>query len=193
MRPAAARTAASLAAALAACALTACAGELDADSVTLQTPQALACAATPDLQARLWISGSANPCALDVDLAAGTTTGSCNTRPGRKRTLTLDWFVHDDAHDIDLILAQARDTLDLSNEQNAEEAFNVSDDQVSLFGCLDVSVDQVSGSETVHIDGNDVPVCDVDNSCNGAAGDGCTNLGELCGGGDPFDANVEPP
>jgi hypothetical protein len=173
------------------CATIACGPETSADAdVSFSTPAALDCAQVPALSARLWVSGSGVPCDMSVDGAV--TSGSCTTRPGRVRTLTLEWFVHDDAHALDLVLAQVRGTVNLENEKDAEVPFDVKAADVTTFGCLDVSADQVSGKETIVVGGDNVPVCDVDNSCNGAAGDACTNLGELCAGSDPFDPTSEP-
>ncbi len=160
-------------------------------NISLTTPRALLeCAAPPtDMAARMWISGSGTPCDLEVDINGGTTGGSCSTRPGLVRTLTIDWFTPRGG--IDLVLAQARGALDLTTGDAAEAAFEVSDDDVVTADCLDMRDDQVDGSPVIEVNGAGVPVCDVDDSC--AGGDGaCSNLGELCAETDPFDAGDEP-
>lgn len=169
-----------------------CAPEADVSDVVLPLPQALlACAQPPaELQARLWVSGSSTPCALAVDVAANSTTGSCATRPGRVRTLTLDWFTQ--LGGFDLLLAQERSTVDLSKADSAQATFVVDDAKIVTTGCRDMTLDQVDGKDTVVLQANDVPVCDVDNSCAGG-GLLCSNLDEVCNGGDAFDASVEPP
>lgn len=163
----------------------------DVAAVSFATPRALlACAAPPaDLEARMWISGSEVPCGLDVDAAAGTTSGACDARPGLVRTLTLDWFAARGG--IDLLLAQARGSLDLTQGEDAEVVFTVEEQDVVTVGCVDASRDQVEGAATIAVNGVDVPVCDVDDSCAGADGP-CSNLGELCASTDPFDAGDEP-
>lgn len=172
---------------------------LSASAISLSVPRALLeCAAPPaDLTARLWVSGSAEPCALEVDVDANVTTGACETRPGLVRTLTVDWFVpsgavaNDNGDDIELVLAQARGALDLTKGDAAEAAFTVAEEDVVTSECLDMRDDQVDGSPIIEVNGAGVPVCDVDDSC--AGGDGaCTNLGELCAGTNPFDAEDEP-
>ena len=176
-----------LASAGACCALGACGAADDATAVSLSTPRALACANAPALQARLWVSGTSAPCALDV--AGAATSGTCTTAPGRKRTLTLDWFV--DEAGVTLLLAQARGTLDLTVADKATADFNVADTDVVTAGCRDMTNDQVEGNLTIKVAGVDVPPCDVDNSC--AGGDGaCTNLGEVCAQTNPFDPASEP-
>lgn len=167
-------------------------GDADVDAALfLRTPRALLeCAAPPDdMEARLWVSGSAEPCPLEVDVAAGTTSGFCTTAPGLARTLTLDWFAPRGG--IDLVLAQARGGVDLSASDEEQVAFTVGEDDVVTSECLDMTEDQVDGTPIIEVNGAGVPVCDVDDSC--AGGDGaCSNLGELCADTDPFDAGDEP-
>jgi hypothetical protein len=174
----------------------ACAPEGDVGAVAFAVPRALLdCASPPaDLKARMWISGSAQPCALDVDLEAGTTSGACDATPGRERRLTIDWFVAADGG-VDLLLAQARGDVDLTNTDEATADFAVKDDDVQVAGCLDMSADSFEGSPTVIIRGVAVPPCDVDASCDDPddpASPACTNLGEVCAGADPFDPAEDP-
>jgi hypothetical protein len=124
-----------------------------------------------------------------VDVAAGTTSGACCTRPGLVRTLTIDWFAPRGG--IDLVLAQARGAIDLTAGDAAEVAFEIGADDVVTSECLDMRDDQVDGSLVIEVNGAGVPVCDVDDSCAGADG-ACSNLGELCAETDPFDAGDEP-
>ena len=180
-----------VAACIASTTMVACAPLEDVATVSFATPRALLeCAAPPeDLAARMWISGSKVPCDLEVDVEGGTTTGSCDTRPGLVRTLTLDWFAPRGG--LDLVLAQARGELDLTQGEEAEVGFSVADEDVVTTGCVDATFDQVDGAPTIEVSGVDVPVCDVDDSCAGADG-ACTNLGELCAETDPFDSGDEP-
>jgi hypothetical protein len=183
--------AASLAAAVGALLAAACA-PADADAhVSFALPQAfLECAAPPpELQARLWVSGSAVPCDLTVDGAV--TSGTCTVTPGRLRTLTLDWYVVSD-RGIDLLLAQAQEKLDLTQAAEPQVALELSSDDVRTGRCSDMRADQLEGSPTITLAGNEVPVCDVDDSCAGADELRCSNLGEVCAGADPFDPAVEP-
>lgn len=179
------------------CALVACAPGPDASApdVDVPTPTTLAASAcafpAAQLKARLWISGSSKPCALTVD-ASGNTSGSCNATPGRVRTVTLDWFEHDDARDVDVVLAQAQKKVDLTSPQAASEPFTVVAADVHSDKCLDMTADQVNGRQTVDVKGSAEPVCDLDGSC-GAGGAKCTNLDEVCNGGDPLDPKLEPP
>ena len=168
-----------------------CADDDVVTQLSITTPRALlACAVVPaDLQARMWISGSKVPCGLQVDVEAGTTTGSCDTRPGLVRTLTLDWFVP--RADIDLLLAQARVDVDLTQAAQAEAQVVIADEDIVTSGCLDATLDQLDGAPTIFVAGAEVPVCDVDNSCETASGP-CGNLEELCAASDPFDAANEP-
>lgn len=161
-------------------------------TVSLVTPQALlVCASAPVFEARLWVSGAADPCPLEVDVDAGTTSGTCDVTPGAERTLTLDWFtIVDHGGDFDLLLAQARGTLDLTTPTD-KAAFTVDDDDVKTDACLHMRDDTLDGAQVITVDGAEVPPCDVDESCNGADG-ACTNLGELCASTDPFDPTVEP-
>lgn len=147
-------------------------------SLVFRNPQALAaCAQPPDeLLARLWISGSNVPCFLDVDVAAGTTSGECEAAPGIERRFTLDWYV--DVAGLEVVLAQAQQDVDLAGKQGGITLAFV-DDDVSVVACLDMSVDSFEGSPVVDVDGADRPVCDLDD-------DGADNLAEVCNGDDPF-------
>ncbi len=147
--------------------------------MSFQTPRALtACAAPPaNLQARLWISGTGVPCPLDVDVDAGTTSGSCETAPGIERRFTLDWFIDEGGREI--VLAQAQQDVDLGAQADAAITLSVKDEDIVVDGCLDMSKDAFTGSDTVDVDGEAVPVCDLD-------GDGSANIVEVCDGSDPF-------
>lgn len=160
-------------------------------TLTFATPRALlTCEQAPDdLAARLWVSGSDSPCELAVDVDVGSTSGTCDTRPGVVRTLTLDWFAQ--RNGIDLVLAQARGTIDLTASDAAEAEFAVADEDIVTADCVDATFDQVDGAPTILVNGADVPVCDVDESCGGADGS-CSNLGEVCAATDPFDPGDDP-
>jgi hypothetical protein len=179
----------------AACALAACAPATDTPDVDVPTPTALAATAcafpAAKLKARLWVSGTSTPCALEVD-ASGATSGSCQATPGRVRTVTLDWFEHDDARNFDVVLAQAQKKVDLTSPKSASEPFTVAASDVHSDKCLDMTADQVNGRQTIDVNGSAEPVCDLDGSC-AKGGALCTNLDEVCNGGDPLDPNVEPP
>ena len=146
-------------------------------AVQLPTPQALlACENAPDddaLQARLWISGDAGPCFLDV--TAAETTGRCTVRPGIERVFTVDWFT--DVGGTEVILAQAQKTIDLAGATD-DVALVIADDDIDDVACLDMRFNQVEGSATVDFNGAARPVCDLDD-------DGESNLFEVCAGGDP--------
>jgi hypothetical protein len=143
-------------------------------TLTLPLPQALvACAAVPDdLQARLWISGTSDPCFLDVDVAAGTTSGACPIAPGIERRVTLDWFI--DVAGRAIVLAQAQGEVDLAGATD-DVTFTVADDDIVTAGCKDMSQDSFAGSDDVDVDGAAVPVCDLDD-------DGVSNVDEVCAG-----------
>jgi hypothetical protein len=159
--------------------LASCAPSSAPSTVAFANPRALTdCANVPaDLQARLWISGSDEPCFLDVDVDAGTTSGDCTTAPGIERRFTVDWFV--DVGGREVLLAQAQKDLDLSRQAERDVTLAGADDDVVTDGCQDMSVDSFEGSDTVDVDGEDVPVCDLD-------GDGSANIVEVCAGDDPL-------
>ena len=163
-------------------ALAACGPSSSPATLRFENPQALTdCAAPPqDLQARLWISGTRDPCFLDVDVAAGTTSGACETAPGVKRRFTLDWFVDEGGREV--VLAQARKELDLTQQEDAAVTLAIGADDVVTDGCRDMSVDSFDGTDTVDVDGRAVPVCDLDD-------DGVANVAEVCAGADPFGGN----
>lgn len=167
-------------------------GALD-DGVAFSLPQALVdCAAPPaGLDARMWVSGSAVPCDLEVSLDDGATTGACVVTPGRVRTLTIDWFAPSE-RGIDIVLAQAKKDIDLAQAEAASVALNIHPEDVATGNCRDMSNDQLEGALTVSFGGADVPVCDLDASCVDPLDPACSNLGELCAGADPFDPTVEP-
>jgi hypothetical protein len=148
-----------------------------APPMALRTPQALTECATPpaDLQARLWISGYADPCFLDV--VGDVTSGDCPVAPGITRRFTLDWFI--DAGGRTVVLAQATRELDLTGATEASTVLAFTDGDVKTSPCLDMSEDSFAGRDTVLLDGAARPVCDLDV-------DGIANLDEVCGGQDPF-------
>lgn len=156
-------------------------------AVAFPLPSALVvgCANPPsDLEAELWVSGFDESCPLDVDVAAGTTEGNCTVTTGRERTLTVDWFVIRD--DTRVLLAQARDTVDLTNVTEDTVAFAIADGDVEVLECLDVREDQKDGKETQTFGGQERPVCDLDDDCGGALDVDCSNIGEICANADPL-------
>lgn len=183
-------------------ALLACCGVLVAcdvaepASVALGNPQALQvdCPAAPEnLSARLWVSGYDEAIALEFDAAAGTTRGTVDIAPGVVRKLTLDWFVPLGRSDeVDLVLAQAQGELPLVDNAQATAELSLTEDAIVDTGCKDMRQDSFTGSSTIRLDGSDVPVCDLDNSCSGGDPATCTNLVETCRGSDPLDPTVEP-
>jgi len=142
----------------------------------LPRPQALVdCAQAPDdLQARLWVSGSDEPCFLVVDDAGAA--GRCAVAPGIERRVTLDWFI--DRGGQDVVLAQAQRELDLTGAQ-ADESVAFVDADYATDACKDMSADSFAGADTVVIDGQDRPVCDLDD-------DAASNVSEVCIGADPL-------
>jgi len=149
-------------------------------AVSVAVPQALVDCAQPPadaaLRARLWISGTAAPCPLTI--AADGVSGDCDVVAGIERTFTLDWFTVDGSG-VDVVLAQARTTLDLTGEIEADQQLVFADDDYAIDDCLDMSVDSFAGHDVVVIDGRDRAVCDLDN-------DGDANLVEVCAGRDPL-------
>jgi hypothetical protein len=143
------------------------------------TPQALrGCdAASAPLQARLWVSGFAEPFALDVDEEAGTTAGVVRVPPGIVRRFTVDWFVEDG--DRVVLLAQATDELDLTDPHAETATLTLADDDVVTADCRDMGDGSLRGGATIEVDGEPRPVCDLDD-------DGDSNLAEVCAGGDPL-------
>jgi hypothetical protein len=161
----------------------------------MSIPNALAldCAAPPaDLSAELWVSGNRDSCPMDVDLSAETTSGSCTVAPGRVRTVTLDWFVTRTAPGgvlpMRVLLAQAQGQIDLQDVSESEVTWSVTEDDIRLTQCLDMTEDPAGGASTVAFDGESRPVCDLNGSCGGVEAAACSNLGELCNGGDPLAA-----
>jgi len=157
----------------------ACAAPTVAPATSWPTPQALrGCdAAAAPLQARLWVSGFAEPFALGVDEDAGTTTGVVRVPPGIVRRFTVDWFV--EYGDRVVVLAQATDELDLSAPAVATATLNLADDDVVTADCRDMGDGSLRGGATIDVDGRARPVCDLDD-------DGDSNLAEVCAGGDPL-------
>ncbi len=148
-------------------------------SLTVATPQALIDCATPPgdaLQARLWVSGHAAPCALELDGA--TATGDCVVTPGIERRVTIDWFI--DRGGVVIVLAQAAKDVDLTRPET-DVAIAFVDSDYIIEGCLDMSVDSFAGSPTVEVFNTPQPVCDLD-------GDAENNVVEICAGRDPLGA-----
>lgn len=152
-------------------------GPAPSSTLRFRTPQALsACAQPPaDVQARLWISGSAAPCPLEVDVDEGTTSGACDAAPGIERRFTVDWFL--DVGGREIVLAQSQQDVDLS--AGSDVTLALSDEDVVVADCKDMSVDSFAGAESVDVDGVQRPVCDLD-------ADGDDNLAEVCSGGEPL-------
>jgi hypothetical protein len=152
-------------------------------TTSMSTPQALrGCDGVAEaLQARLWVSGFADPFALDVDEQAGTTSGEVRVPPGIVRRFTFDWFIEREGRVI--LLAQARDELDLSSPSSETATLTMADEDLSTTSCDDMSADSFNGAATIDVDGTDRPVCDLDD-------DGASNLAEVCAGDDPL---VGPP
>jgi hypothetical protein len=148
-------------------------------SLSWPTPQALSTCANADvaLQARLWVSGFAEPFALDVDLIAGTTSGDVRVPPGISRRFTIDWFVERGGDTV--LLAQASRDLDLSTTTDAAVTLTFGEGDVATTNCRAITDGTTSGSTTVDIDGSARPPCDLDD-------DGTANLDEVCAGVDPF-------
>ena len=160
--------------------------EVEASTVSLGFPEQLACDLMPeDLQAEFWQSGSADSQALTVDVAAGTTSGEVFVKTGTKRNLVIDWFVEREG--IRIMLAQVIAELDLSNNDLRERAFDVTPEQIRVSECKDVTGDIARiGVDTISVNGVQMPVCDLDGSCEGAPNGACSNLGEICSGADPL-------
>lgn len=182
---------------LAVCLLAASAcGGAEPATLTLDNPQALTidCPSRPaELSARLWVSGYDEPFELVFDAGAGTTTGTAEIAPGVVRKLTIDWFVPlGRADGVDLLLAQAQGDLPLVDNVQATAEFALEADAIVDTGCKDMRKDSFAGSPTIRLDGTDVPVCDLDDSCAGGDPAACTNLVESCRGSDPLDRAVEP-
>ncbi|MCP4502533.1 MAG: hypothetical protein GY822_21490 [Deltaproteobacteria bacterium] len=163
---------------------------VEADSaltpVSMSLPQALLtnCAFPPaDLAAELWVSGVNESCALDVDVTGGSVSGVCTIPAGRDRTLTLDYFVVREG--IRVLLAQVRERIALANAE-AEMTWDISKDDVNPLECLDITDDQLNGSDIQVIGGSARPVCDLDDSCQGTPATDCSNLGEICAGENPL-------
>lgn len=143
--------------------------------------------ATGELSAELWVSGQEESCPLDVDPADRSVSGSCTVTARAVRTLTLDWFTVEGG--VRVLLAQAREELDLVAPASEEVMLAVTDEDVTVRDCVDVTGDdKVNGEATVVFGGAEVPVCDLDDSCAGAPADdeACANLGEVCAGEDPL-------
>ena len=89
------------------------------------------------------------------------------------------------------MLAQVQKKLDLTNPASADAKLDVAAADIKSDTCLDMSSDQLNGRSTVVVAGTAEPVCDLDGS-GGTGGANCTNLGEVCNGGDPLNAKVDP-
>lgn len=149
-------------------------------AMAIAVPRALVDCAQPPadtaLRARLWISGTVEPCALTI-LAAGV-SGDCVVVPGIQRVFTLDWYIADDSG-VDVVLAQARLTRDLRGDVEQQQALAFADADYVSADCRDMSVNSLDGAATVDVDGAPRPVCDLDD-------DDDTNLAEVCAGRDPL-------
>src|SRR5688572_6417266 len=160
------------------------------DALFVSTPQAIvACGDNAgELDARMWISGQSAPCGLTVDVGAGTTAGECSVAPGTVRKLTIDWFLPlGRADGLDLVLAQFRGDLDLTQAAEDTATFAIEEANIQTQSCLDMRDDQFNGASDVSLDpgATAVPVCDLDAS-------GAFNVDEVCAGADALDAAVEP-
>lgn len=164
--------------------------------VALQNPQALTvdCDNVPEgLSARLWVSGYDDPFALSFDASAGTTSGTVDIAPGVVRKLTIDWYVPlGRADGVDLVLAQAQGDLALVDDVQATAELALGPEAIIDSGCKDMRGDSFAGTPTLQLEDQDVPVCDLDDSCAGGDPAACTNLVEVCRGSDPLDRTVEP-
>jgi hypothetical protein len=158
------------------------------------TPRALTvdCANPPaDLEAELFVSGSRDPCPLTVDLAAGTTSGSCETTPGIVRTAVINWFVMRTSPlgaTTRVVLAEAEKQVDLREEPEDDVALTYTDEDIIVRGCRDRTDDVIEGSLTQSVDGAVREVCDLDDDCANETDTACSNLGELCALADPLGA-----
>lgn len=168
----------------------ACGPVLDDGSATAPLSLSFAlpieCASPPaDLEAVAWVSGSREPTPLEVDVAAGTTTGTLRVTTGAERRIVVDWFVEREGARV--LLGQAADTLDLTEPEAETVILEISPSEVQVSDCVDVTSDVSRvGSPTTAFDGEQRPPCDLDESCQGADEAACSNLGELCAGGDPL-------
>ena len=160
------------------CLVGACAAPASSPRVVVVRPQALVSCAQPvpegSILARLWISGSDEPCFLDV--SGASSSGACDVVPGVVRAFTIDWYIDQGGREI--VLAQGRRDVDLTGTTEAEIDLAFTDDDYLTVDCLDMSVDTFNGSPTVDVDGVDRPVCDLD-------GDGDSNVVEVCRGDSP--------
>ena len=98
--------------------------------------------------------------------------------------LTVDWFVERGGTRV--LLAQARTLIDLAGATEVEQQVTFTADDITTTDCLDVRQDAFDGTQTQRFAGDDVPVCDLDNSCGGTLDASCSNLGEICAGTDPL-------
>lgn len=164
--------------------------EPEVSQVSLPFALPLDCASPPeDLEAVLWQSGKRAPDGLDVDLEAGTTEGRVTVTAGAVRRLVIDWFVERPLAegDVRVLLAQATAELDLRDPEAEEVVLEIAPDDVEVTDCADVRFDLSRvGSATQDVGGAPHPVCDLDESCQGALAPACSNLGEMCAGGDPL-------
>jgi hypothetical protein len=156
------------------------------------TPRALTvdCANPPaDLEAELFVSGNRDPCPLTVDIADGTTSGSCETTPGLVRTAVINWFVVRPSPlgaSTRVLLAEAEQQVDLREEPEGDVALVFDDEDIVVRGCRDRTIDVIDGSNTQIVDGTEREVCDLDADCPNGTDVACSNLGELCAGTDPL-------
>jgi hypothetical protein len=140
--------------------------------LVVSTPQALLdCAELPALRAELMVSGVAEPCTLEVDLGAGTTSGDCDIPTGLTRTIVIDWLV--DVDNVRVVVAQVRKELDVTTA-GAETTLVFVDDDIITQQCTDRN-----GGQTQVVGNASFPICDLDD-------DGTSNVVEVCGGLSPF-------
>lgn len=158
--------------------------------VAFPAPQALdSCANQPTLLAQMWVSGNQDPCTLDV-AADGSASGSCQVQARAERTLTVDWYVDStfNGSPVRVLMAQAQRTVDLREPESDTLDLAIAADDIVVRGCVDVTGDdKVTGLSEIAFNGATVGPCDLDASCSDPADEACSNLGEVCAGGDALD------
>jgi len=153
--------------------------------LSVAMPQQLQCANLPaDLRAQVWQSGTEEPTELVVDPENFTTSGSVAIRSGTRRNVVIDWYII--REDVRIVLAQVRASMDLTNPASDTIEFNFDADDISIDRCIDVSRDLPREGLPVSVNNVEVPMCDLDNSCEGTPDISCSNLGEVCAGSDPL-------
>jgi hypothetical protein len=165
--------------------------EPEVSLVEFPAPQALdSCASPPTLLAQLWSSSDPDPCTLDV-AADGSASGSCLVVARAERTLTVDWYVNSTfgGEPVRVLMAQAKQVADLREPESDTYELTIGPDDIVVRGCVDVTGDdKVNGLTEIPFNGGMVAPCDLDASCGTDLTDeACSNLGEVCAGGDPLD------